>query len=218
MSQRTIRNVLWVFCGLMLLGVAARHLLAPTIRSGGSERPLEGLQTFGTVPDFTLTEASGRSLGLADLSGKLWVADFIYTTCRDTCPLQSAEMARLQRELNGKGEFRLVSITVDPDHDTPEVLARYGERFHADRRYWFFLTGDQTKIYQLARDGFRLSATPLKPNGGETNREFIHSSRFVIVDGKTQIRGYYDSRDPQALHRLREDLKSLIQEHGRTYG
>ena len=218
MNQRAIRYVLWGLCGFMLVALLAQRLLLPKIRATSGKAAAAKSQSFGSVPDFTLTERSGRPLGLVDLRGKVWVANFMYTACRDTCPLQSAEMAKLQSDINGKSGLRLVSISIDPEHDTPEVLARYAERFHADPKLWFFLTGDRNKIYQLAQQGFHLSAVPLAQEGSQPSDGFIHSSRFVLVDGEAVIRGYYDSSDAAALSRLRKDLTTLLEEYRQLYG
>ena len=130
-----------------------------TWRGQGSEddRPLEGLKVFGTVPDFSLVERGGRRVMLADLRGKVWSANFIYTHCTDTCPLQSARMAQLQAGFSAEPDLRLDSITVDPEQDTPKVLAEYAGRFGADRDRWLFLTGEKKALYTLALEGFRLS-------------------------------------------------------------
>jgi cytochrome oxidase Cu insertion factor (SCO1/SenC/PrrC family) len=140
----------------VLAGMTLRRWQAAQPRAGG-ERPLEGLGNFGTVPEFALTERSGRRVTRADLQGLVWVANFFYTTCPDTCPLQSAKMARLQQDLADDRAIRLVSISVEPEHDTPEVLQDYAQRFGADPERWLFLTGDKTAIYRLAQEGFRLS-------------------------------------------------------------
>lgn len=115
------------------------------------------LPAYGSVPDFTLMERSGRPLPAGALRGKVWVATFIYTRCPDTCPLQSAEMARLQREFEAEEDLRLVSVTVDPERDTPGVLSRYATRFGAHPDRWLFLTGDRAAIHRLVAEGFRLA-------------------------------------------------------------
>jgi protein SCO1/2 len=184
---------------------------------GWDAQPLEGLDRYGAVPEFSLMERSGKSVSLGDLRGKIWVADFIYTTCKDTCPLQSAEMARLQeqwqkqwpRQSNDKPDLKLVSFSVDPDRDTPQVLARYAEDFKADRERWLFLTGNKEQIAHLIQAGFRLSAAPLTESGSE-DQVILHSPRFVLIDDETQIRGYYDSRDADALARLKKDVVTLM--------
>jgi len=166
---------------------------------GWNARPLEGLSRQGQVPEFSLTERSGKNIGLAALRGKIWIADFIYTSCTDTCPLQTAEMAKLQ----------LVSFTVDPERDTPKVLAGYAGKFKADAERWLFLTGEKEQIGQLIQAGFHLSAAPLT-EGGTQASVVLHSPRFVLVDREAQIRGYYDSRDGEALKRLKADVAILL--------
>jgi cytochrome oxidase Cu insertion factor (SCO1/SenC/PrrC family) len=128
----------------------------------GTGRPpasamLGGLQVFGTLPDFSLVERDRRTVTRSDLVGTVWVANFIYTQCTDTCPLQSARMAVLQRDFAGERGLRFLSITVDPTRDTPAVLAKYAARYEADRSQWWFLTGDKQTIYALIQEGFRLS-------------------------------------------------------------
>jgi protein SCO1/2 len=118
---------------------------------------LVGLQVFGTLPDFSLIERDRRTVTRSDLVGTVWVANFIYTQCTDTCPLQSARMAVLQRDFAGEPALRLLSITVDPTRDTPAILAKYAARYEADRSQWWFLTGDKPAIYALIQEGFRLS-------------------------------------------------------------
>ena len=211
------------------------------------------LQALGAVPDFSLTERSGRTVTLADLRDKVWVADFIYTTCTDTCPLQTARLVKLQNEFTQEPDFRLVSISVDPAHDTVAVLRQYADRFAADRERWLFLTGSQSTIYALVRDGFKLDvedvrnameatpkfpkpskrAAPGKPSAeaprshrlsrllaptsafahsNHIGSPVIHSARFVLVDRRGEIRGYYLSDDEDAQARLRADLRVLLRE------
>lgn len=170
---------------------------------------LEGINDFGPVPEFSLTERNGKTVTLAELRGRVWIADFIYTSCTDTCPLQTAEMAKLQEQWGEQRDLKLVSFSVDPERDTPQTLTRYAERFKADADRWLFLTGDKEQISRLIQEGFRLSATPaLKNTAGED--VILHSPRFVLVDRAAQIRAYYDSRDAEALRRMNKDLMSLL--------
>lgn len=217
MSERTLHRLLW---GILLLVLAAVvgagvwiGLGSGSKREDPGPRVLEGLERFGTVPDFSLTERSGRRLSLADLKGKIWIANFIYTSCKDTCPLQSAEMAGLQGDLAQHENPRLVSISVDPERDNPKILSRYAERFHADHKFWLFLTGEREAIRRLAQEGFHLSAVPAPDRVRENGPVILHSSRFVLVDGRARIRGYYDSQDGEALQRLRRDVKELFREN-----
>ncbi len=214
-----LRQLLWALCLISLAGLIGSALwngFGTGLRySARPERALDGLGGFGTVPDFSLVERSGRSVKLSDLQGKIWISNFIYTSCKDSCPTQSAEMARLQGELKHKADFRLLSITVDPERDTPKALSRYADRFGADPKRWLFLTGEKEEIYRLAQQGFHLSAVPVSNDEGKNDPAFIHSSRFVLVDDKAEIRGYYVSTDPDALRRLRRDLKTLLGKNGR---
>jgi cytochrome oxidase Cu insertion factor (SCO1/SenC/PrrC family) len=165
----------------------------------------------------------------ADLVGRVWVANFIYTQCTETCPLQSAQLARLQAEFAAESDLRLVSITVDPERDTPAVLSRYAERYAADPARWLFLTGDKGAIYRLARDGFRLGVVD-PDDEGKVSRPLhrfgptpawathgskgliMHSPRLVPVDRRLRIRAYHRPDEEQSLERLRQNLRSLLKE------
>lgn len=175
------------------------------------ERPLEGLGFFGEVPDFSLLERGGRSIQRADLIGKVWIANFIYTHCPDSCPVQSAQMKDLQNDFGGDKDLRLVSITVDPRRDSAKVLSDYANRFEADAGRWYFLTGEQDAIYRLATGGFRLGAAEIPHEKRDVSgATHAHSPRFVLIDRKAQIRGYYPGTDREALIRLRRDLRALL--------
>ncbi len=169
----------------------------------------DGLKQYGTVPDFTLTERSGKDVAMTELRGKIWIADFIYTTCTDTCPLQTATMAKLQKEFASKANVQFVSISVDPERDTPQVLSAYADKHEADRQRWYFLTGQRDQVIKLVRDGFHLSVATL-PDSLEGNGMIPHSPRFVLIDPQAQIRGYYDSRAMDSLARLRNDVETLL--------
>ncbi len=198
----------------------------------------ENLPVYSQLPDFALLDASGRKFARERLSGKVWVADFIYTRCEDTCPLQSVEMRRLQQAFAAHEDFRQLSITTDPAHDKAATLAAYARKFGADRARWFFLTGKEKEIKELALKGFRLSYAikqamrspgsiggrafrlllpsahahhPGHEEGGKTPGILIsHSSRFVLIDRNFTIRGYYHSNDAESLEKLRKDLKVLL--------
>ncbi len=209
-----LRKLLWSLVVVLLCAFGSLTWLqwrAQRANSVARGKPLEGLQNFGAVPDFSLIERNGNEIERGNLQGKVWVANFIYTACSDTCPLQSAEMARLQEEFKNHLDLVLVSISVDPERDDPKTLSAYAERFKTEPQRWLFLTGDKEKVYRLAQEGFRLSASPLPKPKGQSAVEFIHSSRFVVIDRWGQIRGYYESNDTEALKRLRGDLTVLLE-------
>lgn len=166
----------------------------------------ESLRVYGDLPDFQLTNRDGRSVSLSDLAGRPWVADFIFTSCQVSCPFLTAEMARLQAVLPAASETRLVSFSVDPDNDTPEVLQDYAQRYQAGDR-WYFLTGARDELYRLIREGFQLG---VEPGAGSAREPIAHSTRFVLVDREGRIRGYYESTDRASMAKLVKDLRSLL--------
>ncbi len=159
----------------------------------------------GVVPVFQLTDQDGQSYGTEQLRGKIWIADFIYTTCPGPCPMISSRMSETQKPLRDT-DVELVSFTVDPQHDTPGVLRSYAERLNATPSRWKFLTGSRDAIYHLVRDGFKLATF----DGGEAGP--VHSTRLVLVDRKGVIRGYYDATEADAVTRLLADTHHLLQE------
>ncbi len=162
------------------------------------------LPVLGALSDFALTGHDNRPVSLRTLRGRPFVADFIFTTCAGFCPAMTARLAQLQKRF--PAGVAIVSFTVDPEHDTPEVLARYAQDFGAGPR-WRFATGRREALYSLATEGFRLAALeiPKQQQQAGTDGPFLHSSKFVLVDGAGRIRGYYDSEDSQALERLVAD-------------
>ena len=194
----------------IVLGTALWLRIRPHAEFGrGSRNSAEGLNQYGSVPDFALTERNGSAVSLAQLRGKIWIADFIYTTCPDTCPLQTAMMAKLQKEYSGNPEIQFVSFTVDPERDTPQVLTAYADKHQADAARWYFLTGQRDRIMRLIQQGFHL-AVAAAPVEAEPTGMIAHSPRFVLVDKEARIRGYYDSRELEAFVRLQNDIDTLV--------
>jgi protein SCO1/2 len=161
------------------------------------------LPILGTVPAFSLTERTGTPLGSEDLAGHVWVANFIFTRCPDFCPALTARMAELQRAGAGNA-VRLVSFSVDPEHDTPTVLTDYATRTGAGAR-WLFVTGPRATMATLLRDGFHVAYA----DDGPPTSPITHSDRFVLVDRQLRIRGYYHGTDADDLRRLARDAATL---------
>ncbi len=200
---------LWAPLLVIVVGAVSVFLWAGLVRFA---RQAPALEPLGTLPAFDLIERRQAPLRLDDLRGKVWVANFMYTSCVEVCPLQSAEMARLQTAFADHADLRLVSISVDPERDTPAVLTAYAENFRADPERWFFATGEPDAVARLAQEGFRLSAASYVSGEDGEDYAFIHSNRFVLVDRQGRIRGYYRSTDPDDLARLRRDLTVLLQQ------
>jgi protein SCO1/2 len=195
-------NKLAVRIGLVLIATGILVLAIGQVRSGSETRNNPG---YGQVPAFSLTESSGRTVGQQELSGKVWIADFIFTSCAGSCPLMSAQMRKLQDLL--PHDIGLVSFSVDPKRDTPEVLARYARQFQADPQRWLFLTGDRQTLYNITVNGFKLS---LDDSQGTEQEPITHSSRFVLVDKNLNIHSYYSGTEDADLKKLVQDAKSLL--------
>jgi len=193
------RTALWGLLVIALLAVTAAAVWEFL------NRP-EPPPVLGQVPDFALTNRDGRQIHRADLAGRPWIADFIFTRCAASCPMMSLRLARLNRDLPPGMPVRLVSFTVDPDYDTQEVLERYAKSFAAPDR-WLFLTGGREELHRLSVEGFKLA---VDSSGGGKDEPILHSTRFVLVDGEGRIRGYYEAFDEPSMKKLRRELESLL--------
>jgi cytochrome oxidase Cu insertion factor (SCO1/SenC/PrrC family) len=152
------------------------------------------LPVVGHVDDFTLTNQSGQLETLASLSNRVWVADIIFTRCAGPCPRMTGQMKSLQDLLPPTSDAKLVTLTTDPDFDTPEVLKKYGDRFGADFDRWKFLTGTKAEIAALASGSLKLSAVPVKLEDQKSVADlFIHTTIFVIVDKHAKLRGVFET-------------------------
>lgn len=166
----------------------------------GNEQLLT-LSDLGELPEFSLTNQSGKTITTADLKGKIWVADFFFTSCQGVCPVMTARMSKLDKTLGNKG-LNLLSISVDPATDTPENLTEYAKNFDA-KDNWQFLTGEKAKIIDLSVKGFRLSL-------GED--PMSHSQRLVLIDNRSHIRGYYHVDRENEMQLLVEHAAQLLKE------
>jgi protein SCO1/2 len=162
------------------------------------------------VPKFELVNQDAQAFGSEQLAGKIWIADFIFTSCPGPCPIISTRMSELQRPLE-KSDVHLVSVSVDPEKDTPEVLRAYADKLHIQPKRWDFLTGSRAMIYSLSRDGFKLGIS----DGNEEAGMPVHSTRVVLVDRRGTIRGYYDALAPDAVTKLLADTNHLLREQSR---
>ncbi len=179
-----------------------RALLAGAALLHACSRKREPLQVFNTMPEFALTDQLGNDFSFsAQLKGKVWVADFIFTTCNGPCPRMSRQMKQVQAGLEDAPDVRLVSFTVDPDNDTPSALAEYAKRYQATAGRWFFLTGPKATLHQLNREAFML---------GNVDGSTTHSTRFVLVDRQGRVRRYYDTTEPDAVSDVIAGARALL--------
>lgn len=152
------------------------------------------LLVLGPVAPFNLTSQDSQNFSLDDLSNRVWVADIIFTRCAGPCPRMTGQMKMLQEALPKDSTAHLVTLTTDPEFDTPEVLKKYGQRFGADTNRWTFLTGTKHEIARLAANSLKLSAQPVDLADQKDAADlFIHTTIFVIVDKQARLRGFFET-------------------------
>lgn len=209
-SKLKTERLIWLGLGLTLaLLSVAILLLAFKLQSGPGNR----LPVYGPVADFTLTNQNGRAVSLADLRGHVWVADIIFTRCAGPCLKMSRQMSQLQQALPDSSRAKLITLTTDPEFDTPAVLKTYGQRFHADPSRWLFLTGTKAQIARVAADSLKFSAVAISPADRQSPADlFIHSTIFVVVDKRAQLRGIFETTgDDVNAEETRAQILAAIQ-------
>lgn len=193
--------------------------------------PVGAPPVIAQLPDFALTERSGKTVTLDDLKGRVWIADFIFTTCGGPCPIMTSRLGDFMQTVKERNipHVSAVSFTVDPETDTPEVLREYATMKLADDYDWLFLTGTSKQLFELSVKGFMLTAQK-----GDEDHSVDHSPRFVLVDQKGRIRGYYEvvtneeilamepgrfigqPMNPDTKAKLLKDIMTLLREETRT--
>jgi len=197
------RPALWVgLLGVVLVGLVI-------YRATASRESLKvQLPVLSSVPTFSFVDQSGAPFTTAQLSGKIWVANFIFTRCPNICPKFTAKMGTLQdRSREQFPELTLVSFTVDPENDTPEVLTTYGQKFHADFARWHFLRGERAELERVIRDGM---LQPMDRGDGKDLNTVVHGSYFALIDQKLQVRGVYRFSEPGAVDDVLRDARLLL--------
>ena len=205
---------------LVGLGLAAAALLLAFLLAQLKLRAtqMQPMPVLGQIADFTLTNQLGHPVTLGSLRGHPWVVDVIFTRCAGPCLKMSKQMMELQRALPPNSQARLVTLTTDPEYDTPSILKIYSKRFQADTNRWMFLTGPKPAIQAVIRDSLKLTAVEKGPKERDTPVDlFIHSTIFVLADKKGQLRGIYETTgegvDPsQVQQQLLAGLRRLERE------
>ena len=197
-------KIIWAVLVAGLLAVAGGGVISIL-----QTRRAPELERLGPVPAFTLVTETGDSLSNRDLLGSVWAADFIFTRCMGICPRLSATFNSIQTRLEDTEGWRLVSFSVDPEYDRPPVLAEYARNYQADPERWRFLTGDKDEMIRIITKGFFLA---VEENQGSAEEPIAHSQRIILIDVFGEIRGYYDSAEPESVERLVDDIPRLIRE------
>jgi protein SCO1/2 len=162
---------------------------------------------YHSIADFAFVNQVGDTIRKEDMAGKIYVADFFFTTCPTICPVMKKEMLRVYEQFKGEPNFRILSHSIDPTHDTQAVLKDYAEKLGVpDAATWNFLTGDQEKIFEIGQTSYMTTtmADELEPGG------FLHSGAFLLVDQQGRIRGVYDGTKTEQVDRLLADIPKLL--------
>jgi len=190
-QARRFDFLIWIGVIITLLILLLAYLLAQLRLRETIGRPLPIL---GQVQDFRLTNQVGQVVTLADLRGRVWVADIIFTRCAGPCPRMTRQMREIQQALPATSTAKLVTLTTDADFDTPPVLKAYADKFGADPKRWMFLTGDKRQVANLAIDSLKLTAVEKKPEERLAPEDlFVHSTIFVVVDKLGRLRGVFET-------------------------
>ncbi len=168
----------------------------------------KGDTVYHVIPEFTFINQNGDSVGSRQLNDQIYVANFFFASCKTVCPKMNEQMGKVQYAFKEEKDFHILSFTVDPQRDSVFVLAAYAEKMRADNSKWWFLTGDKSALYDVARDGFLVPAAE-----GKTKDDFFHSQDIVLIDKQKHIRGVYDGLDPAEMDTLIDHVKLLFQEY-----
>ena len=163
------------------------------------------LPLLGTIPKFKFIDSEENLISRDDLTGKVWVADFIFTTCTMACPVMTGNMNLIHKAFRNNDEVRIVSISVYPEYDTPEVLKEYASRYNANTNRWHFLTGPEENVKLVIKNGFKM---------GDYEDIIFHSEKFALIDQNGNIRGYYNGMKTDDIKTLKKDMKILLRRSG----
>jgi len=191
-KTRILAIILLVFCFTAFL-----------INSFQKEMKREKLPVLGKVLPFTLTDIDNQGFDSSKLNGKVWIASFLFTTCSDVCPVMAKNLASLNRSFELEPGIKIVSISVNPEFDTPQRLKEFGERYKAKTSQWYFLTGSRDKIRDVVIHSFKL---------GSIEEPIFHSSYFALVDRHGYIRAYFDGTDQGEVNKLFKAAGQLVKQ------
>jgi protein SCO1/2 len=180
-----------IVAAILVLGGSVISTMAPSLQ----------MPIIGTTPAFELVDNQEQAFSSAELRNKVWVAGVFFTSCQATCPSLMRDLKKLEAKFADQKDLRIVLITVDPQYDTPKVLNEFARKYEVTQPRWNLLTGSKEQIEALVVDGFKL-VTREEP--------LLHSNRFLLVDGKGQLRGSYTGTDVEAMKELESDLRKLL--------
>lgn len=198
---------------MFLKGFGSNEYELPIFFEKGIDNPFQECPIADTtqhfIPDFAFTNQDGKTIGKAQMEGKITIVDFFFTSCPSICPDMSREMERVNDMFRDEPRVQIFSISIDPDYDTPLVLKEYADRHYAKAGKWDFLTGDKLETYRLARCGFVIPTL----DGNGVPDDFVHSDKFILVDELGRIRGYYSGTNRDDVDLIMLEAKILL--HGK---
>ena len=217
--NKSSKKIEWVVWGGLALVIATVALMYAVSKKGETM----ALPVIGKISDFTLTNQNNEAVSLARLRGKVWVADIIFTRCPGPCAAMTDHLAELQSLLPAGDGTRIVSLSSDPEYDTPQVLSNYASKHNADTNRWWFLTGPKKTLSELAVNDFKFVDIETKPEERTAPEDlFIHSTWYVLVDQQGRVRGwkdregtlhaYFESTEPEMRTNLATAVKQLLRE------
>ena len=191
MINRKIRFTLYIIVAITLIG---------TYMMKDSKNDYQ-LPKLGSIPSFEFTDSDGNLISQEVLSGKIWVVDFIFTTCTMACPVMTGNMNLIHKAFKNNDKVRIVSISVYPEYDTPEILKEYASRYNANTNRWHFLTGPEENVKLVIKNGFKM---------GDYEDIIFHSEKFALVDQNGNISGYYNGIKTDDIKTLKKDIRVLL--------
>jgi len=198
---------------LFLKGFGKNEYDLPIFFQNGVDNPFQECPAVDSsqhyIPEFTFTNQEGQAVGRAQMQGKITIVDFFFTSCPSICPVMSKEMERVNDHFRDEPLVQILSISIDPSYDTPEILKTYAQEHHAIPGKWHFLSGSKEETFQLARCGFVLPAL----DGNGMPDDFVHSDKFILIDDQGRIRGYYSGTSREEVDLLMLETKILL--HGK---
>jgi len=204
-APKRLPFMVWVITFMVAIVMIAG---ASKLFRSSERRDYEVTPAIGTVPEFHFTTQEGKTLTKSDLLGKVWVIDFFFTRCPGPCPMMSSRLAEISKELKKAKDVRLVSLSIDPEHDTPKALKEYASRFEANPERWLFLTGPKAEVETFTTKGMLQALSSDTANPVNT----VHSTRFLVIDRQGQIRIARKLDEPELVQKLLIDIGNLLRE------
>jgi protein SCO1/2 len=164
---------------------------------------------YNTIPPFSFINQKGDTITNKDFDGKIYVADFFFTSCPTICPVMKKEMIKVYQKFKGNPEVKILSHTIDPAHDTPEILNKFATDLGVEDLQWQFVTGDKDKIYEIGQGSYMVTAKSDSTVAGG----YIHSGAFILIDKEKRVRGMYDGTTEAGTKKLIKDIAILLEEY-----